>query len=85
MPWAAQYVFERNIDALLVVSGFVSCSQLQQVVYIVVCIVLSLIGLLRSHLFGVCTLEVGSLMEQQRSLRWSIVRRYRGNVFCSAL
>ena len=32
VPWAAQYVLERHIDALLVVFRFVPGSELQQVV-----------------------------------------------------
>ena len=41
VPWAAQYVLERHIDALFVVFRFVPGSELQQVVQIKVCISLA--------------------------------------------
>ena len=62
VAWAAQYVLDGSFDALCIVCGFVPGSKLQQLIK--VCIVFSIIGLQRSHIFGLCTLEVCSVMEQ---------------------
>ena len=73
VPWAAQYVFERRSGALSVVFGLAPGTKLQHAVLIKVCIVLNLIGLLRSHIIGLCTLGTSNVMEPQRRLRWRIV------------
>ena len=73
VPWAAQYFFKGHIDALFIVFGLVPGLKLQQVVQINFCVGFSIIRLLHSHLFCLCILEIGSVMQQQRRLLWSIV------------